>query len=100
MGRAGRRGRAISFVSESDVSLLHSIESLTNIKLSLCNDVKDEHVMKLLNIVSKANRMAKMKLLDMGFDDLVKRVKDRKHGEKKAREKIRGYVKKQLEKEK
>lgn len=95
--RAGRRGRAISFVSETDIQILHSIEALTKIKLKECCDVNEkEDVIPLLNTVSKASRMAKMKLLDMGFDELAKKVKERKRGEKKAREKVRGLVRKQL----
>ena len=95
--RAGRRGRAISFIAETDVQILHSIESLTKIKLKECSDVNEkEHVIPLLNTVSKASRMAKMKLLDMGFDELAQKVKERKRGEKKAREKIRGLVRKHL----
>merc|ERR1712151_1238772 len=95
--RAGRRGRSISFISECDVRVLHAIEETTSIKLKECTDINEnDHVIPLLNIVSKASRMAKMKLLDLGFDELVIKVKERKRNEKKARQQIRGFVRKQL----
>jgi ATP-dependent RNA helicase DDX49/DBP8 len=74
--RAGRRGRAISLVSQFDVELVHSIEAYTRSKLDLCEDVLEKDVVKLISSVNKASRIAKMRMLEHGFDEqLEKRSK-------------------------
>ncbi|OEU15344.1 DEAD-domain-containing protein [Fragilariopsis cylindrus CCMP1102] len=81
--RAGRRGRAISLVSETDVSLVHAAEEITGRPLGKCSEVTDEAAIKMLGPVTKAARLAKMKLMDIGFDDLVKKFKERKVRDRK-----------------
>eukprot|EP00541_Cyclophora_tenuis_P017132 CAMPEP_0116549406 /NCGR_PEP_ID=MMETSP0397-20121206/4856_1 /TAXON_ID=216820 /ORGANISM="Cyclophora tenuis, Strain ECT3854" /LENGTH=319 /DNA_ID=CAMNT_0004074127 /DNA_START=170 /DNA_END=1126 /DNA_ORIENTATION=+ len=88
--RAGRRGRAVSLVAETDVSLVHATEKLTGRPLEKCNDITDDMAIKLLGPVTKASRLAKMKLMDIGFDELVKKMKERKVRDRKERERIAG----------
>ena len=51
--RAGRRGRAISLVTQHDVELVHAVEEHTGVKLGLVPDITDEEVVPLLNPVAK-----------------------------------------------
>jgi ATP-dependent RNA helicase DDX49/DBP8 len=83
--RAGRRGRAISLVGESDVALVHAVEKITGRPLEKCADITDELALKLLGSVTKAVRLTKMKLDDIGFDELVKKMKERKVRDRKER---------------
>ena len=86
--RAGRRGRAISFVAETDVSLVHAAERISGRSLEKCEEITDEMAIKMLGPVTKAARLSKMKLLDIGFDDLVKKMKERNARDRKERERI------------
>eukprot|EP00521_Asterionellopsis_glacialis_P009388 CAMPEP_0195286482 /NCGR_PEP_ID=MMETSP0707-20130614/3925_1 /TAXON_ID=33640 /ORGANISM="Asterionellopsis glacialis, Strain CCMP134" /LENGTH=579 /DNA_ID=CAMNT_0040346127 /DNA_START=18 /DNA_END=1757 /DNA_ORIENTATION=+ len=86
--RAGRRGRAISFVAETDVALVHAAERMSGRPLEKCDDITDEMALKMLGPVTKAARLAKMKLMDIGFDELVKKMKERKVRDRKERERI------------
>lgn len=92
--RAGRRGRAISFVSENDVALVHAAERISGRPLEKCADVTDDMAIKMLGPVTKAARLAKMKLMDIGFDDLVKKMKARKARDRKDRERTERALKK------
>ena len=46
--RAGRRGRAISLVAESDIGLVHAAERISGRSLEKCTDITDDMAMKLL----------------------------------------------------
>jgi len=96
--RAGRRGRAISLVSEQDVSLVHAAEEITGRPLGKCTEVTDEAAIRMLGPVTKAARLAKMKLMDIGFDDLVKKFKERKSRDRKERQRIERSLRKQSKK--
>lgn len=85
--RAGRFGRAVSLVTQYDVSLVQSIEALTQSKMEACPDVKEEEVVKLLNPVAKATRAARMRLMEVGFDEQVSEHLRRKKRDKKERRK-------------
>lgn len=76
--RIGRRGRAISLITERDVELVHGIEKLIGCKLSKCTDLDEDDVVKMLACVMKATRYAKRKLDEFGFEQLVKRHRQRK----------------------
>jgi ATP-dependent RNA helicase DDX49/DBP8 len=86
--RAGRRGRAISLVGEADVALVQSAEKLSGRVLEKCVDVTDDKAITLLGPVTKAARLAKMKLMDIGFDELVKKNRERKERDRKERQRI------------
>lgn len=83
--RAGRRGRAVSLVGESDVALVHAVEKISGRSLEKCTDITDDMALKLLGSVTKAVRLSKMKLADIGFDELVKKMKERKVRDRKER---------------
>jgi superfamily II DNA/RNA helicase len=97
--RAGRRGRAISLVSETDVSLVHAAEKITGRPLEKCLEVTDEAAIRMLGPVTKASRLAKMKLMDIGFDELVKKFKERKVRDRKERQRIERALRKQAKKQ-
>jgi ATP-dependent RNA helicase DDX49/DBP8 len=86
--RAGRRGRAISLVAETDVALVHAAERISGRSLDKCTDITDDMAIQMLGPVTKAARLSKMKLMDIGFDDLVKKMKERKARDRKERERI------------
>jgi len=93
--RAGRRGRAISLVGENDVALVHAAERLSGRPLEKCTVVSDDEAVKMLGPVTKAARLAKMKLAEIGFDDLVKKFKERKIRDRKERARIDKALRKQ-----
>ena len=97
--RAGRRGRAISLVGESDVALVHAAENITGRSLEKCSDITDDAAIKMLGPVTKAARLAKMKLMDIGFDELVKKFKERKVRDRKERKRIEKALKRQQRKQ-
>lgn len=65
--RAGREGVAVSFVTQSDVELVHAIEERTEIKLTKLEDVEEKMVMQELSNALKARQIAKMNLDESGF---------------------------------
>ena len=67
--RAGRGGRALSMVTQYDVDLVHAIEECTGQILEKSVEVKEDEVVSLLNPVSKAMRVAQLKLLEAGFEE-------------------------------
>ena len=80
--RAGRRGRALSLVTQHDVELVHAIETHVGRKLDLFEATKgvpvaDDDVLPLLNPVSKARQKAKQRLAEIGFDEQVEKHKKR-----------------------
>ena len=83
--RAGRRGRAVSLVSERDVQLIQLCEQLSGRTIEKCLNVTDEMVLPLLGSTAKATRLTQMKLLDIGFDQLVNKMKERKVRDRKGR---------------
>merc|ERR1711972_440624 len=62
--RAGRAGRAVTFVSQYDVELYQRIEHLLGKKLPLY-PTEEAEVMLLSERVMEANRMAKIELKEM-----------------------------------
>ena len=67
--RAGKRGRALALVTQYDVEILHAIEEYTGVKLQASDEVTEEEVVALLNAVSKATRLAQLRMLESGFDE-------------------------------
>jgi ATP-dependent RNA helicase DDX49/DBP8 len=85
LGRAGRSGRAISLVTQYDVELVHNIEAYTQTRLEACGEIKEDQIVKLLNPVAKATRTAKLRLMELGFDEKVAEHAARKKAVKLAR---------------
>ena len=96
--RAGRRGRAVSLVCERDVALVHACEKMSGRELEKCKEITDDMAVKMLGPVTKAARLTKMKLSDIGFDELVKKMKERKIRDKKDRQKSERAAKRTLKK--
>jgi ATP-dependent RNA helicase DDX49/DBP8 len=65
--RAGRKGLAVSFVTQTDVELVHAIEGGLERKLGLYADQKDEEVMDELSTTLKARQIARLEITDNGF---------------------------------
>jgi ATP-dependent RNA helicase DDX49/DBP8 len=75
-------------VAESDIGLLHGAERVSGRQLDKCEDVTDDMAIRLLGPVAKAARLTKMKLMDIGFDELVHKFKERKARDRKDQERI------------
>jgi ATP-dependent RNA helicase DDX49/DBP8 len=96
--RAGRRGRAVSLVGEQEVDLVHEAERISGRKLEKCEQVTDDMAVKLLGPVAKASRLTKMKLMDIGFEELVRKHRERKRRDRRIREKAERRARKASEK--
>lgn len=86
--RAGKEGIAVSFVTQSDVELVHAIEARTEKKLEKLEDVKEELVMKELSNTLKARQIVKMNLDESGFLEQgdAKREGARKRAKRRKKE--------------
>lgn len=83
--RAGRGGRAITLVSQYDVSLLHKIEELTNIEMVEVSELCETDVLKDISRVFTARRGAKMKMSESGgFDEQLRERKIRQAHRRKV----------------
>ncbi|GLE01305.1 hypothetical protein PINS_up010135 [Pythium insidiosum] len=70
--RAGRKGQSISLVTQHDIALLQNIEAKIGKKMDdMEAQAPEKDVLKLLNDVTTATRVAKMRLTERGFDDKV-----------------------------
>ncbi|KFK43858.1 hypothetical protein AALP_AA1G183100 [Arabis alpina] len=78
--RAGRGGLAVSIITETDVNLIHEIEAEVGKQMELYNYREITDSLEVTK-VSKAKRVAMMKMLDDGFED---KVKDRKKQKRKT----------------
>ncbi|TXG71307.1 hypothetical protein EZV62_006242 [Acer yangbiense] len=75
--RAGRGGLSVSFVSQNDVVLLHAIEADLGKQLEEF-ECKEQDVLSDITRIFNASRVAKMKLMDEGFDEKAKERKKQK----------------------
>ncbi|GAB2228839.1 hypothetical protein Droror1_Dr00022970 [Drosera rotundifolia] len=75
--RAGRGGLALSFVTEKDIKPLKQIEGLLGKQLDEF-ECKENDVLAEITKVYKAKRVAKMKMLDDGFEEMLKDRKKQK----------------------
>ncbi|XP_015882044.2 DEAD-box ATP-dependent RNA helicase 36 [Ziziphus jujuba] len=78
--RAGRGGLAVSFVTQNDVELVHEIEAVLGKQLEEF-ECKENEVLSDSTKVWNARRVAKMTMMDDGFDE---KVKERKQQKKKT----------------
>ena len=93
--RAGRRGRAVSLVAETDIELVHAAERASGRELVRCESVTDDMAVSLLGPTTKAARLVKLKLQDIGFDELVQKFKERKMRDRKERQRLDRALRKQ-----
>ncbi|KAJ0393480.1 hypothetical protein P43SY_000185 [Pythium insidiosum] len=88
--RAGRKGQSISLVTQHDIALLQNIEARIGKKMDdMESQAPEKDVLKLLNDVTTATRVAKMRLTERGFDDKVqsRKAKRLEQLEKKKKKK-------------
>ncbi|CAL9215209.1 unnamed protein product [Arabidopsis halleri] len=78
--RAGRGGLAVSIITETDVKLIHKIEEEVGKKMEPYNKKIITDSVEVTK-VSKAKRVAMMRMLDNGFED---KVKDRRKLKRKT----------------
>ncbi|CAN8312300.1 unnamed protein product [Cochlearia groenlandica] len=78
--RAGRGGLAVSIITETDVNLIHEIEAEVGKQMELYNYREITDSLEVTK-VSKAKRVAMMKMVDDGFED---KVKDRRKQKRKT----------------
>lgn len=82
--RAGRRGDAISFITQKDVSRIEAIESRINKKMEECDKVHDTAVIrKCLSKVTKAKRESLMAMEKENFGER-KKIQRRKKMDQKG----------------
>ncbi|XP_072973869.1 DEAD-box ATP-dependent RNA helicase 36 [Typha angustifolia] len=75
--RAGRGGLSVSFVTERDINLLHEIEDVIEKQL-VAYQCEEKKVLEDITKVFKARRVAKMKMIDEGFEDQAQVRKEQK----------------------
>ncbi|CAA7394295.1 unnamed protein product [Spirodela intermedia] len=75
--RAGREGVSLSFITPSDVALIHEIEATIGEKL-VAFECKENEVLEDITKVYKARRVARMKMVDDGFEERAKVRKSQK----------------------
>ncbi|KAL3581792.1 hypothetical protein D5086_016124 [Populus alba] len=75
--RAGREGLAVSLVAQHDGKLMKAIEAEVGKQFEKF-EYKENEVLSDITKVYKARRVAKMKMMDDGFDELVKERKKQK----------------------
>ena len=82
--RAGKTGRALSFVTQYDVDLTRSLEEFIGSKLQLSRAVDEERdVLPVLNEVAKARKEAQLQLMEQGFEEKLEIFASRKKIQKK-----------------
>lgn len=87
--RAGRAGQSLSLVTQHDIELLQNIEGKVGKKMDDFEaEAPEKDVLKMLNDVTTATRVAKMRLTERGFDDKVqaRKTKRMEQQQRKARE--------------
>ncbi|KAG0458406.1 hypothetical protein HPP92_023260 [Vanilla planifolia] len=75
--RAGRAGVALSFITQNDIDLIHEIEDVIGTQLDAF-ECKESEVLDNITRVYKARRVARMKMVDDGFEEKVEERKSRK----------------------
>lgn len=82
--RAGKVGRALSFVTQYDVDLTQTLEDFIGSKLLLSREVDEERdVLPILNEVAKARKEAQLQLMEQGFEEKLEIFTNRKKKQKK-----------------
>lgn len=83
--RAGRGGRAVSFVAQTDVELVHAIEAALGRRLALFEGVTEDAVMAELATTLKARQIASLEITDNGFMAKYDARREAARGEAKKR---------------
>lgn len=94
--RAGKRGLALNFVSENDVALVKACEKASGREMVKNEYVHEEMAISYMGTCVKAGRLAKMKLMEVGFDELVKKQRLMKKRDRRERVKRAQRAEKKL----
>ena len=78
--------------------MVHEAEKISGRKLLKCTEVTEDMAIKALGPVAKASRLTKMKLMDIGFDELVKKHRERKRRDRRLRMKAEKRARQAMEK--
>lgn len=71
-------------ISQYDVELVAAIEAKTGVKLSELPGLVEDTVLALLTRVSTCSRVAKLRMYETGFEDLLAKAKQRKRKAQEA----------------
>ncbi|CCF54306.1 hypothetical protein NDA11_000248 [Ustilago hordei] len=83
--RNGKKGFAVSFITERDIDVIHTIEEKINTKLTQLEGLEDEdNILEKLNMVATAKRIATMALHDAQFGERQQRNKEKQLARIKA----------------
>ncbi|SNX82722.1 related to DBP8 - ATP-dependent RNA helicase [Melanopsichium pennsylvanicum] len=94
--RNGKRGYAVSFITERDIDVIHTIEEKINIKLIQLEGLEDEDkILEKLNTVATAKRVATMALHDGQFGERQQRNQQKQLARAKAEKKAAKRAKKE-----
>ncbi|KAL6596518.1 DEAD-domain-containing protein [Neocallimastix sp. 'constans'] len=87
--RAGRGGISLSLITEHDIELIQNIESLTKKKLVEYEGVNENEVLKIMDKVNLAKRVANMQLVDTHFGEkrLINKTKRNRENQKSKKSK-------------
>lgn len=90
--RAGRSGLSVTFVTQSDVSLFHSVEERLGKKVEALDAVEEEEVLSHLSATLKAKQMATLNLHENGFSkrNRARRTDARVAAKKRRRDQYSG----------
>ena len=81
-----------------NVDLAQEAERISGRNLEKRCEVMDKMMGKLLGPVARASWLAKMKLMDIGFDELVKKYRKRKRRNRHMRKKLETKARRTLAK--
>lgn len=82
--RAGRGGKALTLISQYDVELVHRIEDKMGLKMEELEGVVEDAVLARLNKVSTAERVARLRMAETGFDERLSEARERKRRSREA----------------
>lgn len=83
--RNGKHGYAVSFITERDIDVIHSIEDKIGTKLTQLEGLEDEDkILEKLNTVATAKRVATMALHDGQFGERQQRNQQKQQARLKA----------------
>lgn len=93
--RNGKRGFAVSFITERDIDVIHSIEEKIGVNLAQLEGLEDEDkILEKLNTVATAKRVATMALHDGQFGERQQRNREKKEARVKAERRAEKRAKK------
>ncbi|ORX81507.1 DEAD-domain-containing protein [Anaeromyces robustus] len=89
--RAGRGGISLSLITEHDIELIQNIESLTKKKLIEYEGINENEVLKIMDKVNLAKRVANMHLIDTNFGEkkIINKTKRERSNQKQKNKKAK-----------